>query len=56
MGATTGQRGYRAWSTRRVVGVELERSGSSEAELHEPLPGFWILLYWKPPALHSRVS
>lgn len=32
-------------ATRRVVGVELARSGSGGPELHEPLPGFWILLY-----------
>lgn len=31
-------------STHRLLGVELDRSGSMEAELHEPLPGFWILL------------
>lgn len=31
-------------ATRRVLGVELDRSGSAGPELHQPLPGFWILL------------
>lgn len=30
--------------TGRVLGVELDRSTSTKPRLHEPLPGFWILL------------
>lgn len=32
-------------ATHRVLGVELDRARTAKSELHEPLPGFWILLH-----------
>jgi hypothetical protein len=31
-------------SGRRILGIEIERAGSPEERIHEPLRGFWVLL------------